>query len=208
MHFSVPFLFSFFSLFILIGCTSTQPTNDINEHYSSDIKKRNKALTDLTSWKIKGKIAFINSTERKSASLYWAKAKNNQQLSLTAALGINVFKLTSNNEVHTIEVDGNKYTNDNLNQLVESLTEFPFPTQALSFWIKAIQYNESDIFTFSPTSQLPLTLTSHYNNMDWIIRYTSYQTVQQGELTIALPNKIKITSSDLTINISINNWTL
>lgn len=209
MRFSVSFFFPFISIFILlVGCTSTQPINDINESYSSNIKKREEALAHLTSWEIKGRIAFINSVERKSASLYWQKTNNSQQLNLTAVLGINVFKLISDKNSHTIEVDGKRHTGNNLDELVESLADFSFPTQALSSWIKAIQYNDNDLFTFSPTSQLPLTLSSYYNNIDWVIHYTSYQTVQQGALTIALPNKIKITSPGLTINIAINNWTL
>lgn len=209
MRFSIPFLFPFMSIFILlVGCTSTQPINDINENYSSNIKQREEILAQLSTWEVKGKIAFINSVERQSASLFWQKKKHSQQLNLTTYLGINVFKLTSNKNIHTIEVGGETYTSSNLNQLFGSLTNFSFPTQALSFWIKAIQYSSNDVFTFSPISYLPLTLTSHYNNIDWVIHYASYQTIQQGELTIALPNKIKITSPDLTINIAINNWTL
>jgi len=204
-------LFSFQFMFIstfLVGCTSTQPINEINESYSSNIKERESILSHLTTWEIKGKIAFIKSDERKSASLFWQKKNDNQQLNLTTYLGINVFKLTSNKNSHTIEVDGETYTSSNLNQLLESLADVSFPTQALSFWIKAIQYSNNDIFTFSTDSQLPLTLTSHYNNIDWVIHYNSYQTVQQDEVTIVLPNKIKITSPNSTINIAINNWTL
>lgn len=192
----------------LTGCMSTQPINDIDKGFSSDIKKREANLAKLKVWEVKGKIAFINSTERKSASLYWKKSKNKQQLNLTTYLGISVLKLTSNENLHTIEVDGEEYQSNNLDSLIESLTDITFPTEALSYWIKATPYNKNDIFTFDKNSKLPLTLTSHYNGHNWIIQYSSYQSVQQGKLTVTLPNKIKVTSADLTINISINNWVI
>lgn len=209
MHFPNKLSFLFISIIVLLtGCTSTQPVNDIDKNFSSNIKKREASLAKLNVWEVKGKIAFINSTERKSASLYWKKSKNKQQLNLTTYLGINVLKLTSNENLHTIEVDGEEYQSHNLDSLIESLTDITFPTEALSYWIKAISYNEKDTFTFDPNSKLPLTLTSHYNAHDWVIQYSSYQTVQQGKLKVTLPNKIKVTSADLTINIAINNWAI
>ncbi len=193
---------------LLSACTTTQPINDIKPSYTSDIIKREKTLAQLTTWQVKGKIAFINSVERKSASLFWNKSNTNQQLNLTTYLGINVLKLTSADSMHTIEVDGESYQDENLDSLIESLVDMRFPTEALSYWIKAIPYNNNDSFTFSPESQLPKTLTSQYNGYHWLIQYSSYQTIQKGDTTITLPNKIKITSADLTINIAINDWTI
>ncbi|WP_426357003.1 lipoprotein insertase outer membrane protein LolB [Pseudocolwellia sp. HL-MZ19] len=192
----------------LAGCTTTQPVNNIKQGYTSDIIKREKNLVRLTTWQVKGKIAFINSEERKSASLFWNKSNANQQLNLTTYLGINVLKLTSDGGIHTIEVDGETYQDEDLDSLIESLVDMRFPTEALSYWIKAIPYNNNDSFTFNAESQLPLTLSSHYNGHNWLIKYSSYQTIQKGEQTIAVPNKIKITSADLTINIAINHWTI
>ncbi|WP_179078354.1 lipoprotein insertase outer membrane protein LolB [Colwellia sp. UCD-KL20] len=209
MHLSInqSYILVFF-IVLLTGCISTQPVNDIDKAFSSDIKKREVSLAKLNVWEIKGKIAFINSTERKSASIYWKKSKNTQQLNLTTYLGINVLKLTSNENIHTIEIDGEEYQSNNLDSLIESLTDITFPTEALKYWIKAIPYNENDTFTFDPNSKLPLTLTSHYNSHDWTIQYSSYQRIQQDKLTLTLPNKIKVTSADLTINIAINNWAI
>ncbi|WP_426370563.1 lipoprotein insertase outer membrane protein LolB [Pseudocolwellia sp. HL-MZ7] len=192
----------------LAGCTTTQPVNNIKPGYTSDIIKREQMLAQLTTWQVKGKIAFINSEERKSASLYWNKSNTKQQLNLTTYLGINVLKLNSDEGNHTIEVDGKTYLDNDLDSLIESLVDMRFPTEALSYWIKAIPYNNNDSFTFNSDSQLPLTLSSHYNGYNWLITYASYQTIQKGEKTIAVPNKIKITSSDLTINIAINHWTI
>lgn len=194
---------------ILMGCSSTTtPKSDIKEGYTSNVIEREKHLALLTSWQVKGKIAFINSEERQSASLYWNKVEKNQQLNLTAYLGINVLKLTSESNEHVIEVDGKTFKGSDLDNLINSLVNIRFPAEALSYWIKAIPYSNNDKLTFTPQTQLPSTLTSQYNGYHWDIKYSSYQTKIFDKKVIALPNKIKITSGDLTINIAINHWTI
>lgn len=198
----------FVLLMLLVGCSTTEPVNDITQGYSSDINERAKNVALLRSWQVKGKIAFITSEERQSASLFWSKSSNNQQLNLTTYLGINVLKLISTEGEHTIEVDGKTYKSDNLDHLIESLIDIRFPADALTHWIKGIAYNQNDSVTFNEVSKLPSSLTSYYNSHQWQIEYLSYQTLIKNSLTIALPNKIKITSEDLTIHIAINNWTI
>jgi len=201
-------IFCLFIMSILMGCSTTTPKSDIKEGYTSNVIEREKNLALLTSWQVKGKMAFINSEERKSASLYWNKAEKNQQLNLTTYLGINVLKLTSSDELHVIEVDGKSYEGSDLDELIHSLVNIRFPAEALSYWIKAIPYSNNDKLTFNPQTQLPLTLTSQYNGYHWDIKYSSYQTKTINKKVITLPNKIKITSGDLTINIAIKHWTI
>jgi|GEM_PF-210659 len=197
---------------LLSGCTSMHTVNDIDENYSSNFKKRQASLAQINNWQVKGKIAFIKTNEhdkdRQSASLFWKKSKKNQQLNLTTYLGINVLNLTSINNIHRIEIGGKSYQSNNLSQLIQSLTNITFPAEALSYWIKAIPFNKQDNFTFDPVSNLPSTSTSYYNQRDWLIQYLSYQTLKQGNSIIALPNKIKVVSEDITIIIAINQWTL
>lgn len=197
-----------FIMSILMGCSTTTPKSDIKEGYTSNVIEREKHLALLTSWQVKGKIAFINSEERQSASLYWNKVEKDQQLNLTTYLGINVLKLTSESNKHVIEVDGKTFKGSDLDNLINSLVNIRFPAEALSYWIKAIPYSNNDKLTFTPQTQLPLTLTSQYNGYHWDIKYSSYQTKIFDKKVIALPNKIKITSGDLTINIAINHWTI
>jgi len=199
-------------LSLLSGCTSMHTVNDIDENYSSNIKIRQASLAQINNWQVKGKIAFIktseNNKDRQSASIFWKKNKKNQKLNLTTYLGINVLNLTSINNTHRIEIGGESYQSNNLNQLIQSLTNITFPAEALSYWIKAIPFNKQDNFTFDPVSNLPSTSTSNYNQRDWLIQYLSYQTLKQDNSIIALPNKIKVVSKDITIIIAINQWTL
>ena len=201
-------LFILLSVFVVItGCSTTAPNTTPQTNDPIDIKKRTTLLTELVDWKINGKIAFITPTERNSASLYWLKSKNNQQLNLTTYLGINVLQLNSINDDHTIELDGNEYTGTDLDYLIYSLTDLTLPTEALTFWIKALPYLPSDTLTLG-ANNLPNTLTSIYNNRTWTISYSAYNKIKTTNAYVNLPHKIKVKSNDLTINIAIKKWTI
>lgn len=203
-------LFTLFSIVIFItGCSSTPSQTSTNGESVTNIQKRAELLSEITSWKIKGKIAFITPEERNSASLFWDNFINGQKLNLTTYLGINVLQLHSLNNVHTIELEGEKYTDTNLNNLITSLTNLTLPTEALTHWIKAIPYLDDDDIKYSK-NQLPLSLTSLYNNREWLITYSSYKPalILDQQTYVQLPYKIKVKSEDLTINIVIKNWTI
>ena len=201
-------LFILLSVFIVItGCTTTAPNTTTQTNAPIDIKNRNTLLTQLVDWKINGKIAFITPTERNSASLYWLKSESSQQLNLTTYLGINVLQLNSINNTHTIELDGNEYTGTDLDYLIYSLTDLTLPTEALTFWIKALPYLPSDTLTLT-ANNLPKTLTSIYNNRTWTVSYNAYHKIKTTSSYVNLPHKIKVKSNDLTINIAIKKWTL
>jgi outer membrane lipoprotein LolB len=208
MHAPLRLLFTLLCLIIVVtGCSST-PTDATNQADTKvDTDLRSNLLAQLSEWKINGKIAFITAEERNSASLYWQKAPDQQKLNLTTYLGINVLQLNSNDGVHVIEVDGNEYSGTDLDYLISSITNLTLPTEALTFWIKALPYLPSDVMTLTPNN-LPKTLTSIYNNRTWSINYSAYKPSNVNGFAVNLPYKIKVKSNDLTINIAIKKWTI
>jgi outer membrane lipoprotein LolB len=164
------------------------------------------ALTGLSVWQIKGKIAFLQSGSRNSANLVWKvdNDQNNQQLNLTSYLGINVLKLESNEGVHTLTVDGNTYQSNDLANLIYSLTGLTLPTEALHFWLKGLAYQQGDSLTYNDTTSLPKTLSSQYQGQLWKISYGGYQQVEQ----FSLPTQITINQGNLVIKIVIKTWSV
>jgi outer membrane lipoprotein LolB len=164
------------------------------------------ALTGLSVWQIKGKIAFLKSGSRNSANLVWKvdNDQNNQQLNLTSYLGINVLKLVSNEGVHTLTVDGNTYQSNDLTNLIYSLTGLTLPTEALHFWLKGLAYQQGDSLTYNDMTGLPDTLSSHYQGQLWKISYGGYQQVEQ----FSLPTQITINQGNLVIKIVIKTWSV
>lgn len=190
--------------FLLSGCTSS-PKKQV-PLIKQSTQERLANLQQLTQWRINGKIAFIETNKRNSATLSWRvnELDETQKLSLTSYLGINVLQLESNKNQHTLQVDGKTYQESNLDMLIYSLTGLTLPTKALSYWLKAIPYQATDVITYQESTKLPDTLSSYYNNELWQVRYSNYQ--QIGDYSLA--KKLSIQKGDLLIKIAINTWAL
>lgn len=190
--------------FLLSGCTSS-PKKEV-PLIKQSTQERLANLQQLTQWRINGKIAFIETNKRNSATLSWRvnELEETQKLSLTSYLGINVLQLESNKNQHTLQVDGKTYQESNLDMLIYSLTGLTLPTKALSYWLKAIPFQATDVITYQESTKLPDTLSSYYNNELWQVRYSNYQ--QIGDYSLA--KKLSIQKGDLLIKIAINTWAL
>lgn len=208
---SYPFLLSLFLLtsIMISGCASKTnlPSKDIPQIVTS--KQRTAQLLDNKKWQLRGKIAFIEKVtnkkdKRESASITWRanESKQTQKLNLTNYLGLNVLQLESDKNQHIIKVDGKEYYGTNLPQLIYSLTGLTLPTKALLFWLKGIPYKEDDKLTNDTGTQLPLSISSYYNNALWQINYSNYQTFEDIEMA----TKFTIKKDGLLIKLAINQW--
>jgi len=190
---------------LLSGCSST--TNKKTQVLiKQKPQQRIAQLTQLQKWKVQGKIAFFEAGSRNSATLTWHVDENikTQQLNLTSYLGINVLQLNSNDNNHIIQIDGETYQGHDLETLINSLTGFTLPTQALTFWLKGMPYQKSDSIIYQKDTQLPISLTSHYNDQLWQVNYGNYQQIDD----YSLATKFSIKKEDLLIKIAINEWSI
>ena len=103
------FLIMLISSLLILGCSTTRLVPEEKLNIKQSIEQRNQQLLTLNKWQLKGKIAFLQTNKRESASINWKVNNDNQQLNLSTYLGISVLKLTSNNDLHTINLDGKKY---------------------------------------------------------------------------------------------------
>ncbi|MDO6446448.1 lipoprotein insertase outer membrane protein LolB [Colwellia sp. 1_MG-2023] len=193
-------------LLLLHGCAS----NKIIERSSTSLHDTKEArlekLKHIQQWQIKGKIAFLQKNKRESASLFWQYHQDTgqQTLKLTTYLGINVLTLHTDNGQHRVEIDGENYQSDNLEQLIYSLTGLILPTNALNYWLKGQVYSAADTISYDKQSELPNKLTSYYQGNIWQISYKKYQQVND----VSLAHQLSIKQNDLTIKIMINQWKL
>jgi len=201
-HQSNLLIFALFTL-ALSGC-STISNKDSQILIKQSPQQRITQLEQLQQWKIKGKIAFIEKKSRNSATLSWQvnESKNTQLLNLTSYLGLNVLQLDSSKNNHKIQVDGKTYHGRDLEALIYSITGLTLPTKALTFWLKGIPYQEDDKISYQQSTQLPLTLSSNYNNELWQVSYANYQQING----YSLATKFSIRKDDLLIKIVINDW--
>lgn len=205
------FLLCTLSSAILSGC-AIKPSNDSSTLIvPQNAAQRATKLTKINQWNIRGKIAFIEqlkdkTSKRESASIAWQinEKDQSQELDLTSYLGINVLHLSSEGNNHLIKVNGKEYRASDLTRLVYSLTGLTLPTKALSFWLKGLPYQSSDKVTLSPNTQLPVSLTSLFDNVQWQIDYRKYK-VFDG---LQMATQFTIKKDGLLIKIAINKWSL
>lgn len=195
---------------ILSGC-ATRPINDPSLIIQQTAKQRAILLTQINQYQLRGKIAFIEQlqnekSKRESANITWKTNEINQtqELNLTSYLGINVLHLESEKNQHLIKVNGKEYRTNNLDQLVHALTGLTLPTKALSFWLKGLAYQSTDHVSISPKTQLPASLTSLFNDIQWQIDYGNYQ-VFDG---IQMATKFTIKKDGLLIKVALKKWSL
>jgi outer membrane lipoprotein LolB len=193
-------LLCFICMLIIGGCSSVEPLNIP----PVDSDNRQAQLQQLTSWQVNGKVAFISTEEKFSASLYWQKEKLGQQLKLTNFLGINLLTLVSEDQWHQLEVDGQQYRGSDLNALLTKVSGINLPVAALQAWLKGAAYSSQDIVEYNRDTGLPALLIAKFNGQQWHINYQGYQ--QVGSLV--LPRKLTVTQDLLTIKIQINQWKL
>lgn len=193
-------------LFLLYGCASNKNIEQSQPiEYQSKEARINK-VKKIQQWQINGKIAFIQQNERESASLFWLYDQSNekQTLKLTTYLGINVLSLNSEKDIHAVEIDGENYQHENLDQLIYSLTGLMLPTKALPYWLKGLAFSDNDLVVYNENSGLPSKLTSFYQGNEWQINYKKYQRVDE----VNLAHQFTIKQNNLTIKIVLNQWKL
>lgn len=197
-------LFILFFISILTACSSINDVPVANNQVNQDIDTRNKQVAQLNSWTIAGKIAFINSKERQSATLHWQKdqAAESEVLNLSTLFGIKVLELKREKSNFTLEVDGQTYQTQDLDNLIYNLTGLNLPTRAMNSWLKGLAYLPSDKIKYHDKTQLPESLTSHYNNKAWQISYSKYHHIGPFQLA----KQLTILQDDLRIKIVIHAW--
>jgi outer membrane lipoprotein LolB len=197
-------LFILFIISILTACSSINDVPVANNQASQNIDTRNKQLSQLNSWTITGKIAFINAKERQSATLHWQKnqATESETLNLSTLFGIKVLELQREKSNFTLEVDGQTYQTKDLDNLIYNLTGLNLPTRAMNSWLKGLAYLPSDKIKYHEKTQLPESLTSHYNNKAWQINYSKYHHIGLFQLA----KQLTIIQGDLRIRIVIHAW--
>ncbi len=197
-------LITLFFVGILSACSSINDIPVENNQTNQDIDTRNKQVAQLNSWTIAGKIAFINSQERQSATLYWQKneIEKTESLNLSTLFGIKVLELNQQQDNFTLQVDGNDYNTQDLDSLIYTLTGLNLPTRAMSHWLKGLAFLPADKIAYHVETQLPKSLTSRYNKKNWLVKYSKYHHIGPFQLA----KQLTIIQDDLRIKIVINSW--
>ncbi len=182
-------------LFILSGCA--QQISD-NAQLKTDWQQQ---LKQKTNWKLAGKMAFMEAKNRQSANLNWQTEQNLSKFSLTSFIGTNILTLTQHNKEHfEIEYDGNHYTGQSGQHLIDQLTGLNLPFVDDVNWLKGLP--NSPLYEYDELYRVTQAQLIDGDGQTWFVDYNNYKK-HQG---FWLPYAITLRHNTLKIKLKIYTW--
>ncbi|ASI98041.1 lipoprotein localization factor LolB [Vibrio rotiferianus] len=196
------FLILFFSSIVLAGCSSVPDSIT-----SVEWQAHEQRLKTINDFQATGKLGYIAPDQRQSLNFYWKQSTTLSQLRLTTVLGQTALKLTITPQGATVETyDDQVLTARNANQLIYRLTGLMMPVDHLPDWLLGLPTN-ADSFQLSSTNTLQV-LDKQIGLNDWNIDYQRYGDIEWHNQTLPLPSKLKLSTSDVKINLVITKWNI
>jgi outer membrane lipoprotein LolB len=166
----------------------------------SAIKKLPTDITKLDSWTVRGKVLIKTDTQNLSGYFYWQKQQNTTSFSLNTFIGINILTLTTENNLSTLEFDGNVYQDTNPSRLILRTTGIQLPLENLEMWIKGrLIGNEIKIVKTGKQVKQFNYLT---NQNDWQVKYSKYK----AQNIYTLPMTVNLTSKQTKLKLAVSGW--
>lgn len=189
-------------LMTLFGCSSVpEPITDVQW------QSHQARLTSIAQFKLAGKIGYISPEQRQSLNFQWKKSNQNSQLRLTNFLGQTVLNLTMTAQGARVETyDNQVYTAPNAQLLVRQLTGLDIPVDLLQDWILGLP-SQADAYALNENNTLA-TLDKRAGSTNWHVDYGRYREYPWQHTQLPLPDKLKLTQNQTSINLVISNWTL
>ncbi len=195
------FIFILSSL-LLAGCTSVPETIT-----SVEWQAHEKKLETIQDFQVTGKLGYIAPDQRQNLNFFWKHSTAFSQLRLTTILGQTALNLTITPQGAKVETyDDQVISARHANQLIYQLTGLMMPVEHMPDWLLGLP-TDADTFQLSQTNTLQ-TLNKHIGRNDWNIAYERYSNVQWHAQTLPLPNRLKLTTSDVKINLMITKWNI
>ncbi len=195
------FIFILSSL-VLAGCSSVPETIT-----SVEWQAHEKKLETIQDFQVTGKLGYIAPDQRQNLNFFWKHSTAFSQLRLTTILGQTALNLTITPQGAKVETyDDQVISARYANQLIYRLTGLMMPVEHMPDWLLGLP-TDADTFQLSQTNTLQ-TLNKQIGQNDWNIAYERYTDVFWHAQNLPLPNRLKLTTSDVKINLMITKWNI
>ncbi len=197
-----PFIIFVLSSLLLAGCTSV-PESITSVEWQAHEKK----LATIQDFQVTGKLGYIGPDQRQNLNFFWKHSTAFSQLRLTTILGQTALNLTITPQGAKVETYDDQVLSDrHANQLIYQLTGLMMPVEHMPDWLLGLP-TDADTFQLSQANTLQ-TLNKQIGPNDWNIAYERYSDIQWHAQNLPLPNRLKLTTSDVKINLLITKWNI
>lgn len=195
-------------LLLLAACT-TLPPESKHAHITPELmvsyQTHQQRLENFKQWQAAGKIALLSPAEKQSSRMNWQQSPQESRLTLTNMLGVTLLEAIQTPDGATIRAEGKTHKDSSLHALINQLTGFRMPVNAMPRWLTG----NADL---AQVEDLALDEQGYLLNFkqtlpewgEWQISYNSYYPASEEKP--ALPSKITLKHPELTIKLIIHKW--
>ncbi|OAJ94098.1 lipoprotein insertase outer membrane protein LolB [Vibrio bivalvicida] len=198
----------FRSIFLLlVGALSLHGCATIDSTTNVEWQTHQQRLATIQDYKSNGKLGYIAPDQRQSLNFQWHHSSTLTQLRMTTFLGQTALNLKATPDGASVETyDEQTFQASTPETLIKQLTGLNIPVEQLNDWMLG-RPTQADYYDLNETNTLA-SLTKRVGDQVWQLNYTSYQDVLIDGTTLPLPKKMKLTQSDISINIIISKWNI
>lgn len=185
----IRFIQGTYIMLIVISCVGC--TTSASQHHSPissgiSLKQRQKTLTELTTFRVKGKVGFIHNKTGGNASIDWQQAGTYYAIRLYGPLGSESVSIRGGPKRITLtRSNGRRLSASSPEILILQELGYEIPVSGLQYWLKGIPAPGK--LTHAPTLDAQGRLLQ-LEQQGWIIRYIAYK----NDGGLSLPQKIQL----------------
>ncbi len=199
------------SLIALLGLASllsacSPPVVEVTPELLQRWQQQQQDLNRLQTWELQASLTANTREDGWSARIFWKQQSDAYQLRLQGPLGQGVMRLEGNAQTVLLYADGQVYSADTPEELLEREAGIRLPVRHLMFWARGLPVPglEIEAQDFTPEGTL-----SHLKQDGWEIEFRSYQQVgNRYQLSGAwlLPRKIRLENDTYLAKVGISQW--
>lgn len=163
-------------------------------------QQRAEKLQELDQWSFRGRTSILQGKEGWNAGVSWEQVQDTFKIRLTGPFAQGAVELSGNaKQVEMLTSEGEKYTADTPEQLLEEVLGWRLPVSALRDWVRGLPYHNENITLQEMDDDGHLVAINQAGWQVDFIRYVPFAGQQ-------VPDKIFIKRDDLSVRLVISGW--
>ncbi len=195
-----------FSSFLISGCTRVFTPQPVSPNSFQQIpwSVREKRLSALVEWKIRGAFSFNDHSDKvRMASYSWAQQGQTYEIYIHAAL--NLYGAVIKGAPGSVQLyrGSNKpVTADSPEDLMQAQLGYSLPISDLQYWVRGLPAISKHSATYDSWGHI-----STLKQDGWTIHFDRYRPIpNQPFNTIDVPRLLELSNGHIDLRIVINSW--
>ena len=185
---------------LIIACTPIWQTksNDVDPQSLSEL--RTQKINQLTRWKIRGRTVILQDKEGVNVGLKWQEDNGRYIIKLEGPFSQGGVTLKGDENTVTLTTsDGQYYSANTPEELIEKVIGWNLPVSALRDWVRGLPSSEQEITSIEYNDKGQLT---HLVQGEWEIQFLRYIPFED----MSMPGKVFIKHPELSVKLIIADW--